>query len=169
MQRIATCLFGLALGVSTSRAASPPSIPDSLQSCTVINDDAARLACFDREIDRLSGAAKHSPQAAPAAPLVAEEQQTFGLSPEAVRKLKNPNARAAAAKPKLAAKLSHVSVLADSHLLFTLDNGQIWEQTEIRAGFSAAAGDSVTIEPGALGSFWLSVSAKRATRVRRVS
>ncbi len=56
--------------------------------------------------------------------------------------------------------------------LFTLDNGQVWRQDEVRVGFEPEAGDEVTVRKGSMGSYRLSLdkdgskSWVRATRVR---
>jgi len=56
--------------------------------------------------------------------------------------------------------------------LFTLDNGQVWRQDEVRVGFMPEEGDEVTIRKGSLGSYRLSLdkdgtkSWVRATRVQ---
>jgi hypothetical protein len=52
--------------------------------------------------------------------------------------------------------------------VITLDNAQVWEQTEPRPSFSMSRGATVTITMGALGSFWLEVDSHNATRVKRV-
>ena len=49
-------------------AASDPALPDALKSCARIVEDAARLACFDREVTALSGVSQ-APQATSAAPV----------------------------------------------------------------------------------------------------
>jgi hypothetical protein len=55
--------------------------------------------------------------------------------------------------------------------LFTLDNGQRWRQLETDDYFPAVAGDTVRIEPGALGSYRLTRVAEgwnKWLRVRRI-
>jgi hypothetical protein len=50
----------------------------------------------------------------------------------------------------------------------TLDNGQVWSQTETNTRIEVRVGDSVTIRRGALGSYLLSNAAGLATRVKRL-
>jgi hypothetical protein len=52
--------------------------------------------------------------------------------------------------------------------VFTLDNGQVWRQSETRASFEARTGDAVKISRGGMGSFWLSTDTHNWTRVERV-
>jgi hypothetical protein len=52
-------------------------------------------------------------------------------------------------------------------LVFTLDNGQVWQQ--LLAGESRIeVGNTVTVKPGAMGSFFLYSPYGLATRVKRV-
>ena len=75
-----------------------------------------------------------------------------------------------AAKPprELTAHLASVSRNSAGREVFTLDNGQVWRQSETRARFEAHAGDAVKIAPGGMGSFWLSTDVHNQTRVVRV-
>jgi hypothetical protein len=49
----------------------------------------------------------------------------------------------------------------------TLDNGQVWSQTETNTRIDIRVGDTVTIRRGALGSYLLSDGGGLATRVKR--
>jgi hypothetical protein len=50
----------------------------------------------------------------------------------------------------------------------TLDNGQVWSQTETNTRIDVRVGDTVTIRRGALGSYLLSDGEGLATRVKRL-
>jgi hypothetical protein len=49
-----------------------------------------------------------------------------------------------------------------------LDNEDVWEQSEDGPDLGLAVGDSVTIEKGMLGSYWMSGHSSVAIKVRRV-
>jgi hypothetical protein len=153
-------------------------VPASLRACTAQMDPTRRLACYDREMARLSPA--HRPtEAAPAeaptpgrtaGPVAAPEPAPASAAP-------NPPAAAPAvaaqeaARPTTATRLkrifassgswhvtAHVTRLDRSPDAMTLhlDNGQVWQQAGRASGdLSLQAGDSVTIEKH-LGSYWLS-------------
>jgi hypothetical protein len=109
-----------------------------------------------------------APAASAAAPLTPQEE--MGLSAAGIRKLEVEKGIGPEAKPpkELTAHLASVSRNSAGREVFTLDNGQVWRQSETRARFEAHAGDAVKIAPGALGSFWLSTDVHNQTRVVRV-
>lgn len=95
----------------------------------------------------------------------------MGLSTEGVRKLEaEKGISPPEAKPpqELTAHLTSVSRNSAGRAVFTLDNGQVWQQSETRARFEAHAGDAVKITHGSLGSFWLSTDTHNWTRVERL-
>jgi hypothetical protein len=95
----------------------------------------------------------------------------MGLSTEGVHQLeakKGINSAEAKSPQELTAHLANVSRNSAGREVFTLDNGQVWRQSETRTSFEAHAGEAVKITPGALGSFWLSTDTHNQTRVERV-
>jgi hypothetical protein len=49
-----------------------------------------------------------------------------------------------------------------------LDNDQVWQETEHTRDLDLAAGQTVRIKPGVLGSYFLMLDSGLSTRVRRV-
>jgi hypothetical protein len=135
---------------------------DSLTACVEILVDAARLACFDRDMleirkNRLQSSTRVAPTA----------EKQFGLSSKQMRNLD--------ARPGLAqtptvvhARIANVSRAAYERQLFVLDNTQSWQQIELDPDFTARNGQEITVSSGALGSFWLSTDAHHRTRVKRI-
>lgn len=121
-----------------------------------------------------AGTASAAAPAAGAATLTPEEK--FGLSGEGVRKLEGGEGAKAAkdtslkdtSLKELDAHIAGVSRNAAGRTVLTLDNGQVWRQSETRSRFEAHAGDAVKITPGALGSYWLSTNTNNWTRVERL-
>jgi len=104
-----------------------------------------------------------------AVPLTPEDK--LGLSTEGIHKLEvERGIKSAAAKPsqELTAHVASVSRNAAGRAVLTLDNGQVWRQSETRSSFEARAGDAVKITPGVMGSFWLSTNTHNWTRVERL-
>ena len=131
-----------------------------LLACRAVADDAARLACFDRESAPLA--------ARPAAPVLSPEQR-FGLGAAAVAtkeaELGQPREPAAAA---VDGRLVAIAAGTDGRFVFTLDNGQAWRQLLAGSDLLLNVGDRVTIVRGALGSFVLRAPSTRSCKVTRI-
>jgi hypothetical protein len=69
---------------------------------------------------------------------------------------------------QLVMEVTSVSQRPQGELVIEIANGQVWVQTEKKAGTFIKPGEQVTITAGALGSFFLSTQSGRTTRVRRV-
>ena len=124
-----------------------------IAACTREQDDARRLACFDR---------------AAAPPESAAEKADFGVSgSELARSRVADDPKQDAAAKRLTAKVAGIEKRARGELVVTLDNGQVWAQQEVGAYFPLDVGDPVTILAGSLGSHRLIVGS-RATAVTRV-
>jgi hypothetical protein len=110
-----------------------------------------------------SGAKAAAPSAASLTP-----ERTFGLSGDQILQLEARQGGTPPAKLKsLTAQIASVAHNAEGRWVFTLDNGQVWRQTETRS-FEASPGAAVRISSGAMGSFWIETSKHNWTRVERV-
>ena len=119
-----------------------------IAACTREQDDARRLACFDRA--------------------TAPADNTFGVhGSELARNRAADDPRQDTTPERLTAKIAAIEKRARGELVVTLDNGQVWAQKEVGAYFPIAVGDPVTILAGTLGSHRLIVGS-RATAVTRV-
>jgi hypothetical protein len=144
------------------------SAPSGIEACAQIADEKQRLACFDREIvlqkQRAPVAAPATtPSAPPAAPELPPEQR-MGLSPGKILQLQPT--RAPDLK-ELTAKIQQVSANGSGLQVFTLDNGQVWQQIETDTMFAVRPGDTVRITKALLGSYFMSANAHMSTRVSR--
>ncbi|MBS0395194.1 MAG: hypothetical protein JSR54_11245 [Proteobacteria bacterium] len=132
----------------------------ALLACRTIADDAARLACFDRESAPL---ATHA-----AAPALSPEQK-FGLGAAVVAdkeaELGRPRESEATA---VEGRLVAITAGADGRFVFTLDNGQVWRQLSADSDLLLAVGAHVTVVRGALGSFVLRSPSTRSCKVTRI-
>jgi hypothetical protein len=151
----------------------------SLEACAQVNDDAQRLACYDQLAGRaMTGtevavsplpAAVAAPRAAAAAPPVAavpvavDPVADFGLS-EQVKKQREPEQWV----ESVTARVTNVGMTAYDRYVITLDNGQVWAQSETSTRAILAPGDTVTIKRAAMGSFKLSGPRSVYWRVRRL-
>jgi hypothetical protein len=165
------------LGPAVSLAASTAAI----ESCTKLSDDKERLACFDKEVAAqiareshgAAGAASVTPATSTptasgaAKPPKLTEEQKMGFGAEKVQKLEAP-ADAPAPLKTLTTTIQAIATNANGRQVFTLENGQVWRQVELDPKFTVHPGDTVKIEHGALGSFWMSPNTHSHTHVTRV-
>lgn len=132
-------------------------------ACAVIEDDAARLACYDR-IHRPPPGSKPvaNVQDGPDASL---GEGIFGLSGTQIRKQGG-----AEQVDSLRSVVTEVRASRDGKPWFRLENGQLWKQAEATDRDVFSVGATVDIRKASLGSFLASVpgSGNPAVRVRRV-
>lgn len=114
--------------------------------CAQVHDDGDRLACYDNAFGK---------------PANAKPDEQFGLPP------KQPSP-ATSAPETVTASVTAIRLLHDGKFVVTLDNAQVWSQSEINSQADVRVGDSVTVRRGALKSYLLVTKAGIATRVKRV-
>ena len=149
---LATLLLSLA-PLAQSLAADD-GLAERIAACTREQDDAKRLACFDR--------------AAPP-PSAQTTDQEFGMhGSELARNRDDGQGAPGESTPeRITASVAELDKRPRGELVFTLDNGQVWAQKNAGAYFPVKIGDGVTVLAGTLGSFRLIVG-NRATAVTRV-
>ncbi|HEY1725523.1 MAG TPA: hypothetical protein VGF89_08870 [Steroidobacteraceae bacterium] len=142
----------LVAGISGRTAwAAPAPLPPELKACTLEKDDQARLTCYDQAMTRLTTGPGES----------------YGLSAEQMRKATPQSAPEKAKTTALSSTVTTATVQADGRQLIRLANGQTWLQSDAYDVIQVRSGDSVTIKPGLLGSYFLYTSSGAATRVTR--
>jgi hypothetical protein len=159
-----TAVAALLAAAAMQPARADDDLSKRIAACTREQDDARRLACFDRA-------------AAPAADQTAAEQPTagkvdpaqgFGVHGSELARTREADGPKQDTTPKrLTAKIAGIEKRGRGELVFTLDNGQVWAQKEVGAYLPINVGDAVTILAGTLGSHRLIVGS-RATAVTRV-
>lgn len=147
---------------------------EAVLACMKIDDDDARLACYDVQLGRAPSAAQANGPRAPGGSAAATAVVETGTAPVAVA----ATAVAAPARPEddfgLTAeqrdarateaesvdKTDHITAIvktakmtASGRLLVTLDNGQQWVQVEPSSRQYFFEGDTITIRKASLGSF----------------
>jgi len=126
--------------------------------CVQLRNDTERLACYDQAFGK---------PAAAAAATAAAPQEQFGFTEKELARNTGQSAVSAAAESVTAAITSLVR-RHDGKFVVTLDNAQVWVQSEFNSQADVEIGDSVTVRRGALGSYLLVTKAKIGTRVKRV-
>ncbi len=170
------------LVLSTAQTASGAELPTQLIECRALTSAVERLDCYDQVVDAHtaspSTAAKRrtvedpapvSPTAATASmepePKLSQED-IFGKGETELRKSVQ-DATDTKEIDQIEATVAEVRKSASGKAVITLDNGQVWQQTESsRARISV--NDKVTIRRRGFGSYTL-YSKKTAIRVKRIS
>lgn len=119
---------------------------DAPHTCASLTNDAERLACYDRHFGKPQG---HTNGASAA------------MSPR-------DEERAAAKNFSVTATVTALERRRDGLFVATLDNGQVWSQSELDSRAELRVGETVTVRRGALGSHLLITAAGIGTRVKRV-
>jgi hypothetical protein len=138
-------------------------VPPEFTTCSRIQKNGERLACYDRALAYLT---QPMGQQAPAP----TPEASFGLQanvpqPPAAARVDESQGDDVAS---ITARVTEVTTERDGKKVIALDNGQTWRELSKSSFVSLTAGDDVTIHRAALGSFMMSVPNGRAFRVRRV-
>jgi hypothetical protein len=143
-------LLGATLVIAALDAAAE--LPGALRECRKERDDVARLACYDREVEREA----------------ALDAKSFGLSGKQKGNLE-PAAEVRTPGPAVVSGVvAGLKAQADGRTVITLDDGAIWIQGEAYEPIGLHAGDRVMVKPGLLGSFYMYPPSGPPTRVRRL-
>jgi len=158
---------GTALAQSKSELAA--------RECATIADATQRLACYDSLFSEHAGSRGSAAAGAPAAaatpvaeiPAPADPLAEFGLTEQQKERRRPQDAKS---EPLEGIEATVTAAVQDRYgpWRLTLDNGQVWLQTETALGVRFQAGDRVEIRRGSLGSFVLKLPGRPMIRVRRV-
>ena len=146
----------------------PPAIYTDLVACKNITDPQQRLDCYDKKVAALE-VAQTSKQV-----VIADREQVkearrgfFGLSLPRIKLFGGGGDEGAGIK-QIEATITTVQKLRSGKLVFTLDDGATWQQTEVRSMRTPRAGQSILIKRAALGSFMAKVNNGRSFKVKRI-
>jgi hypothetical protein len=157
----ALAVSGLFMSLSCTALAGDASHAGPEQPLPPALADVAKLTLHDGAVDKGLRAA-----GAPSPPVLTPEQK-LGLSRQRIEELESP-AGHAQEPTELHAHIAHISSDGSGHMLFVLDNSQVWRQADVDFNFVARSGDAATISEGALGSYWLAVNAHSGIKVKRL-
>lgn len=136
----------------------PLAAQQSAHPCASVAGAAARLACYD-------AAYPPSPDVIEAA--AAQAQAEFGFDRPA-EPLRTPGLTAEQTAPdRIESQVTRVDHAGNGQRSFTLENGQVWTQTESRSNGHVRAGQTVQLRKGVLGAYQLVTSDGVFLRVRR--
>lgn len=151
----------------TAFAQNAATSPDkAIARCAAIGDDSRRLACYDAfakdvmaDPGRFAAQAKSQSGNEPEKQAQQARKDAFGLPPVPATAPEDTERHT---------KIAHARQKARGFWVFTMENGQIWEQTDTARMPPPSAGDDVKIAKSALGSFFITINGRniRAKRIR---
>jgi len=160
----------LAVEADEVNGQAQPAIIERLFDCRKIEDPAARLSCFDREVAAVEVAAGTDDL------VIADREQMkeakrgfFGLSLPKI-KLFGRGDSDEEEITKVEMTLLSASLASGGKWLLLMEDGAQWLQTDNTPVLgSPATGVAVTIERAALGSYIARIGKKRPIRVKRIN
>lgn len=172
-------LPSLALILGTSAAVAQDDQPISTQAvydCAALSDDTERLACYDNAVGRLK-AAEESGEVTTISRSEVEtvQREAFGFSLPSLPRLAMPRLGSSgdadgATVTEITSGVKSIRSSKVSGLTITLENGQIWRQTDNRrVNYSKRKGvDQAVVKQAAFGSFMMKLDGGVAFRVKRI-
>ena len=146
---------------------------DAIYACAEIVDDAERLACYDDTVGRFEAAEAAGEVTTISRSEVAElEKDSFGFALPSLPRIVMPKFGDGEDEglDSVTLAVSDVKRLKYENLRVTLENGQVWEQTDgKRVQFSKRLGvESAEIKRAALGSYKMKLDGGSSFRVKRI-
>ncbi|MET0329769.1 MAG: hypothetical protein ABW163_13520 [Luteimonas sp.] len=138
--------------------ASPVTAQQNSHHCATVPEAAARLLCYDR-------AYPPSPEVLEAA--TARARADFGLSTPRDPLRNAGQAGGEEAPERIESRVIKVDYGRGGQRNFTLENGQVWMQTEARSSGHVRVDERVEVRTGIMGGYQLITAAGVALRVRR--
>jgi hypothetical protein len=151
--------------------ASQSEFVSRVQACQQIKDNAARLTCYDGTVAALVAATSRGDVTIVDRNQMRQVRRSlFGFSLPRLPFFSGSKDREVQEEPKeLVAKLISFHDIGNGFFRFTLDEPQsTWESTEASSVYSPRAGDKVTIQHGALGSYFVEIGNQPWVRARRI-
>jgi hypothetical protein len=170
----------LVLGLAAAPAFAQEAPLDRIYACTSMTDGAARLACFDTAVATLKQAdAAGGVAVVDRAKIVQAEKEAFGLVAPTLTAIAESASSSATvgktaaekAKPldRVSLKVKAVEKGADGRYRFTMEDGQVWRQTDDLKLPAVGKGPwTAEIRKAAIGTFLLKLDNRTAVRAKRV-
>ena len=153
--------------------AKGPEVPTSpligkLETCRAITEDAERLACFDREVGALVGAAdKGEVKVVDAEEITQTRRRLFGFSLPKIGLFGGGDEEEV---KTLTSTITRVRHLGGKEYVFWIEEGNAqWRMKGRTVRFRAPkVGDSVEFKPASMGTYWIRVNGRKGVRGNRV-
>lgn len=139
--------------------------------CRAISNPEERLACFDREVNRVYEAQESKEL------VIADREQIkqtrkglFGFTLPKIGLFAGSDDDDETEKvSEITAVLASARPMRNGRYLLTLQDGSRWQQVDkVKVLGKPSAGDEVVLKRGALGSYFAKIGKRRAIRVKRI-
>jgi hypothetical protein len=160
----------LLLGSAATAAPKDPSaLVRSLTECQRQTDDPARLRCYDAAVSALTEATTSGKVVMVDREEVRRTRRSlFGFSLPKLPFFRGDDS-SEDQQDELTAKVASAGSAGYGKYRIKLEDGALWETTESSSAVrDPAAGDTVVIKKGPLGSYMMRISGQRALRAKRV-
>ena len=166
---VAVLAASSAPALAKDRPIAPSPLVTALGNCQKVTDGAARLACYDKAVPALVGAADSGDIKVVDRESVRKARRSlFGFSLPSIPFFNSEDGKDAAPS-RLDSTILNFSSIGNGFYRFTIaDDRAVWESTEAAMVRDAKAGEPVTITRGAMGGFWAKIGKRRELRVRRI-
>jgi hypothetical protein len=167
-------LAGIALPFAATAA---DSVLDAAARCSKVLGERERLVCFDRvfpvgtQVSELPSRVTPAPAIAAAPATVVVPATTSSFAEGSLRARDKSETERAAEVKDMTAQISTIKETRASIWRLSLDNGQIWQQQEMNNGFVPKSGNTIRVERGRMGGYYMALIGERRSpwvRVTRV-
>ena len=145
--------------------AGTPNALAGLMSCRALTQDAQRLACFDREAQRLGTSVQAREVVVVDRESIRESRRSlFGLRLPRIAIFDNDED----APKEIKSSISKVDKLNFDRHQLTLSDGSVWRTMEDVQGFFPRAGEEIVVSKAGIAGYRARIDGGRALRVERV-
>ena len=138
----------------------------ALRDCRTIQDDAARLACFDTAVQVVIARQDSGEITVVDKEDIRETRRgLFGFS---MPKLGIFGSGDDEADQVMQSTITGLRQLRGDHWEIEIAEGSVWQATNTPRRFKPETGDSVELERAAMGSYWLRVDGSLGVKARRI-
>jgi hypothetical protein len=149
-------------------AAPTPEALANAYRCAEVQDNVARLACYDEAVGRLRQAETQGQIVALDRERVATlRRESFGFSLPNFARMMPSFGGGEETLERVEMRVERIIARAYGRHSFVMSNGQTWTQVEPQSASNVRVGDAVAIRQAAMGSFMLSPEHGAGHRVRR--
>lgn len=157
MNRILSPILG---AVALTLLTHPAQAQSDSHPCAAILPPAERLACYDQAFGAPAAEAQ-------SVATTEKARELFGLSGKETQ-ARLPEPMRTPTVDEIEGTITRISVDGRGGRVLTLDNGQVWQITEITSRGPTQVGDVIQVRKGALGSHNLVTAAGIGLKARRV-